>query len=89
MSLKQQSSHLLLALDTWRQLWHSTMEQLADHARKWLGVAQHIADLEYLMRRTIEVAVGPEASNSKYLQRIPSVGTGEIHEFMQNFVSQG
>lgn len=85
LSLSQQSPALLGALATWRQLWNSTISKLADADRKSLGVAQHVSDLEHLMRTTIEVAIGPEAQTSKYLQRIPSVGTGEIHEFMRNF----
>jgi hypothetical protein len=84
--MEQQSIKLLQALDTWRHLWDDTIGKLADSDRKWLGVAQHVSDLEHLMRRILEVGAGPQASASKYLQRIPSVGTREIHEFIQDFV---
>jgi hypothetical protein len=86
MSLQQQSTKLLQALDVWRHLWDETIGKLADSDRKWLGVAQHVSDLEHLMRRIVEVASGPQASASKYLQRIPPIGTKEIHEFIQDFV---
>jgi hypothetical protein len=86
MSLQQQSDKLLQALDTWRHLWDDTIGKLADSDRKWLGVAQHVSDLEHLMTRILEVGAGSEASTSKYLRRIPSVGTREIHEFIQEFV---
>jgi hypothetical protein len=88
MSLVQQSGRLLAALDTWRYLWNETIEKLAENERAWLGVARHISDLERLTRRIIEVAApGSRASDtSRYLQRIPSCGMREIHEFMQEFV---
>jgi hypothetical protein len=90
-SLVQQSGRLLAALDTWRYLWNETIEKLAENERAWLGVARHISDLERLTRRIIEVAApGSRASDtSRYLQRIPSCGMREIHEFMQEFVVKG
>jgi hypothetical protein len=89
MTLAQQSSGLLRAFDTWQLLWRKALEQLADDDRKWLGVANNVSDLECLTRRIIEVAVGPHASSSRYLQRVPSFGTREIHEFMRDFVLKG
>lgn len=88
MTLTQQSPKLLRALDTWRDLWYKTIEQLGDEERRWLGVANHVSDLECLTRRIIEVAIGPEAASSRYLQRVPSSGTRNIHEFMRVFVSK-
>ena len=89
MTLAQQSPSLLHALDTWQQLWRKALEQLADDDRKWLGVANCVSDLEYLTRRIVEVAVGPQAISSRYLQRVPSFGTRELHEFLREFVSKG
>ncbi|KAF2717113.1 hypothetical protein K431DRAFT_341588 [Polychaeton citri CBS 116435] len=88
MNFTQQSSTLLRALNTWRGLWCQAIEQLAHEDRKWLGVAKNVSDLEYLTQRIIEVAAGSEAASSRYLQRVPSLGTREIHEFMQMFVSK-
>jgi hypothetical protein len=64
------------------------LEQLADDDRKWLGVANNVSDLAHLTRRIIEVAAGPQAASSRYLQRIPSFGTRELHEFMRHFMFQ-
>ena len=89
MTLTKQSTNFLHALDIWQQLWRKALEQLADDDRKWLGVANNVSDLETLTRRIIEVAVGPHAASSRYLQRVPSFGTREIHEFMREFVSKG
>lgn len=60
------------------------MDGLADNDRKWLGVANHVSDLERLTTRIIEVATGPDASSSPYLRRIPTLGVREIHEFIRN-----
>jgi len=89
MTLTQQSANFLHALNTWQQLWREALGQLADDDRKWLGVANNVSDLESLTRRIIEIAVGPHAASSRYLQRMPSFGTREIHEFMRQFVSKG
>lgn len=89
MNLARQSEDLLRALETWQKLWCEGLEQLADDDRKWLGVANNVSDLAHLTRRIIEVAAGPQAASSRYLQRIPSYGTRELHEFMQVFVSDG
>jgi hypothetical protein len=91
MSLVQQSGRLLAALDTWRHLWNDTIEKLAENERAWLGVARHVSDLERLTRRIIEVAADESqtSATSKYLQRIPSCGMREIHEFMREFVVKG
>lgn len=89
MTLVQQSQPLLHALDTWQHFWNKALEQLADEDRKWLGVANNVSDLAHLTRRVIEVAVGPQADSSRYLQRIPSLGTKELHQFMREFVSEG
>lgn len=64
------------------------MDGLADNDRKWLGVANHVSDLERLATRIIEVATGPEASSSPYLRRIPTLGVREIHEFIRNFAAK-
>jgi hypothetical protein len=88
MTLKKQSTNFLYALDTWQQLWRKALKQLTDDDRKWLGVANNVSDLESLTRRIIEVAVGPYAASSRYLRRVPSFGTREIHEFMREFVSK-
>jgi len=89
MALAQQSQALVRALDTWQILWRKALRHLTDDDRKWLGVANNVADLEYLTRRIIEVAVGPHAGSSRYLQRAPSFGTRELHVFMREFVSKG
>ena len=89
MALAQQSQSLLRALDTWQHLWGRALEQLADEDRKWLGVANHVSDLAHLTRRIIQIAIGPQAASSRYLQRIPSPGTRELHEFMRVFVLEG
>lgn len=86
MALAKQSQSLLQALDIWQQLWERALEQLAEDDWKWLGVANNVSDLAHLTRRIIEVAVGPQAASSRYLQRIPSFGTRELHEFMRMFV---
>lgn len=88
MLFPQPTAKFLQALNTWRSLWHKTIDRLADGERKWLGVANHVSDLEHLTRRIIEVADGPQAKDSRYLQRIPSFGTRDIHEFMKAFVSK-
>ena len=87
MNLTQQSSNLLRALNSWRQLWRKALEQLADDDRKWLGVANNVSDLECLTRRIVEVATGSEAVTSRYLRRAPSCGTRELHEFMREFMA--
>lgn len=89
MNLVRQSKRLLHALETWQKLWCEALEQLADDDRKWLGVANNVSDLAHLTRRIIEVAAGPQATSSRYLQRIPSFGTRDLHEFMRVFVSEG
>lgn len=91
MSLVQQSGWLLTALDTWRHLWDETIEKLEENERARLGVARHVSDLENLTRRIIEVAAGESqaSATSRYLQRIPSCGMKEIHEFMRDFVVTG
>lgn len=91
MCLTQQSEKLLQALDTWRRLWDDAIEDLAEADRIWLGVAKHVSDLELLTRRIIQVAVtkAPASFTSEYLQRIPSCGMREIHEFMREFVVNG
>jgi hypothetical protein len=89
MTLLKQSQSLLHALDTWQQLWGRALEQLADEDRKWLGVANNVSDLAHLTRRIIEVSIGPQAASSRYLQRIPSFGTKELHQFMREFGSDG
>jgi hypothetical protein len=89
MNLARQSKGLLHALETWQKLWCEALEQLADDDRKWLGVANNVSDLAHLTRRIIEVAAGPQASSSRYLQRIPSFGTRDLHEFMRVFVPEG
>ena len=89
MNLDRQSQDLLNALETWQKLWSEVLEQLADDDRKWLGVANNVSDLAHLTRRIIEVAAGPQAASSRYLQRVPSFGTRELHEFMREFVSKG
>ena len=86
MTLAKQSPILLRALDIWQKLWCEALEQLAEDDRKWLGVANNVSDLAHLTRRIIEVAVGTQAASSLYLQRIPSFGTRELHEFMRMFV---
>ena len=86
MTLAQSYERFTHALDTWQQLWRKALGQLADDDRRWLGVAHNVSDLECLTRRIIEVAVGPRAPASRYLQRVPSFGTREIHEFMRDFV---
>jgi hypothetical protein len=86
MALAKQASSLLHALDMWQELWRRVLEQLADDDRKWLGVANNVSDLAHLTRRIIEVAIGPQAASSRYLQRIPSFGTKEVHEFLRVFV---
>jgi hypothetical protein len=86
MNLKLQSPSLLRALDIWQELWRNAVARLAEDDRKWLGVAHNIPDLAALTKLNIQVAIGPEAASSKYLQRIPSSGTKEIHEFMREFV---
>ena len=88
MTLAKQSPILLRALDIWQNLWCEALEQLAEDDRKWLGVANNVSDLAHLTRRIIEVAAGPEATSSRYLQRVPSFGTKELHEFMREFVSK-
>jgi hypothetical protein len=89
MTLVQLSQRILHALCTWQEFWCKALEQLADDDRKWLGVANNVSDLAHLTRRIIEVAAGPEATSSRYLQRVPSFGTRELHEFMRDFVSKG
>ena len=89
MNLPRQSKSLLHALETWQKLWSDALERLADDDRKWLGVANNVSDLVHLTRRIIVVAAGPQAASSRYLQRIPSYGTRELHEFMRVFVSEG
>lgn len=89
MNLARQSQDLLRALETWQKLWHEALEQVADEDRRWLGVASNVSDLAHLTRRIIEVAAEPQAVSSRYLQRIPSYGTRELHEFMRVFVSEG
>jgi len=89
MTLVKQSSSLLHALDIWQKLWGRALEQLADEDRKWLGVANNVSDLAHLTRRIVEAAVSPQAASSRYLQRIPSFGTRELHEFMREFVAEG
>jgi hypothetical protein len=64
------------------------MEKIPDAHRKWLGVTKNVPDIEYLSRRIIEVSISSEASCSRYLQRIPSCGAREIHEFIRCFVSK-
>ncbi|KAL9063074.1 MAG: hypothetical protein Q9157_008439 [Trypethelium eluteriae] len=83
-----QSSKLLQTFSVWRQLWDRAMEKIPDNHRNWLGVARYVPGMEYLSRRVIEVAVSQEATSSKYLQRIPSHGTREIHEFIRDFVAK-
>lgn len=89
MNLPRQSKGLLHSLETWQKLWSDALERLADDDRKWLGVANNVSDLAHLTRRIIVVAAGPQAASSRYLQRIPSYGTRELHEFMRAFVSEG
>lgn len=88
MSLAQQSGKLLQSLGTWRYLWGRAMEKIPNDHRKWLGVAKNIPDIEYLSRRIIEVAVSPQSGSSRYLQRVPSYGAREIHEFIRDFISK-
>lgn len=64
------------------------MDKIPTNHRKWLGVAKNVPDLEHLSRRIIEVAASPEAGSSRYLQRVPSYGSREIHEFIRDFVSK-
>jgi hypothetical protein len=87
MCLAQQSAKLLQTLGTWRYLWGRVMERIPHNQRKWLGVAKNVPDIEYLSRRIIEVAVSPKACSSRYLQRVPSCGTREIHEFIRDYIS--
>ena len=89
MNLARQSKGLLHALETWQKLWSDALERLADDDRKWLGVANNVSDLAHLTRRIIEVSIGPQAASSRYLQRIPSFGTKELHQFMREFGSDG
>ncbi|KAH9886876.1 hypothetical protein F4778DRAFT_443364 [Xylariomycetidae sp. FL2044] len=88
MSLDQQSEKLIRALKTWRLLWGQAMEKMPNHQHKWLGVTKNLPDIEILTRRIIEVAVGPDASSSRYLQRVQSCGSREIHEFIRRFISK-
>ena len=89
MNLPRQSKGLLHSLETWQKLWSDALERLADDDRKWLGVANNVSELAHLTRRIIVVAAGPQAASSRYLQRIPSYRTRELHEFMRVFVSEG
>jgi hypothetical protein len=89
MNLASQSQRLLHALCTWQELWRKALAQLAQDDRKWLGVANNVSDLAHLTRRIIEVAAGPQAASSRYLQRVPSFGTRELHEFLRMFVLEG
>ena len=86
MNLIKQSEALVHALETWQKLWCEALEHLADNERKWLGVANNVSDLAHLTRRIIEVATGPQAASSRYLQRIPSFGTRELHDFIRQFL---
>jgi len=62
------------------------MERIPISQCKWLGVSKHVPDLEHLTKRIIEVAVSPEASSSRYLQRVPSCSAREMHKFIQEFI---
>ncbi|KAI1880220.1 hypothetical protein JX265_001841 [Neoarthrinium moseri] len=88
MFLKQQSDKLLQTLDIWRHLWERALERIPNDHRKWLGVAKNVPDIEYLSRRVIEISASPEASSSRYLQRLPSRGARDIHEFIKDFISK-
>ena len=88
MFLSQQSEKLLQALRTWRYLWGRAMGKIPDSHRKWLGIAKNIPNIEYLSRRIVEVAISPEATSSRYLQRVPSYGSREIHDFIRDFMSK-
>jgi hypothetical protein len=81
-----QLSKLLEALSTWRDRWDRAMERIPDNHRTWLGVVRDVPCLEYLSRRVLEVSVSleAEAASSRYLQRIPSYGMRELHEFIRD-----
>lgn len=87
-TLPSQSSKLLQALDTWRQLWDKALTMISDDYSHWLGVARYVPGIECLSRRVIEVAVSDEAGSSRYLRRQPWFGTRDIHEFIRNFVAE-
>ncbi|ETS85207.1 hypothetical protein PFICI_03232 [Pestalotiopsis fici W106-1] len=88
LSLPSQSDRLLRALATWRHLWGNAIDKLPDDQRKWLGVAKHVPDIEYLSRRIIEVSISSHADSSQYLKRVPSHTAREVHEFIREFVSR-
>ncbi|KAI0409645.1 hypothetical protein F4802DRAFT_604323 [Xylaria palmicola] len=87
MSLARQSEKMLQAFRMWRYLWERAIDNCPETQRKWLGVAKNLPDIEYLSRRIIEVSVGPAAVSSRYLQRVPSYGAREIHEFIRDLIS--
>jgi hypothetical protein len=84
MGLPGQSAKLLQALDVWHRLWTNAMSKLPEDDQKWLGVTRHVPDIGSLSRRIIEIA-GTNAQ-SPYLQRIPSYGATQLHEFIRDFV---
>lgn len=87
MCLPQQSKKLLHTLHTWRDLWRRALEQLPRNHLKYLGIAKTIPDIEYLSRRIIEVAVSSDGASSRYLQRVPSYISREIHSFILDFAT--
>ncbi|TLD21078.1 hypothetical protein PspLS_09275 [Pyricularia sp. CBS 133598] len=86
MALPQQSINLLQALSRWKHLWERALERTSPHYRQYLGMAKNIPAIEHLSRRIVQVATGPRAGSSRYLERVPSYGAKELHSFMQDFM---
>ncbi|KAK7965855.1 uncharacterized protein PG986_000132 [Apiospora aurea] len=87
MSLPQQSKGLLHTLSTWRCLWERALDKVPKTHLRYVGIARNISEIEYLSRRIIEVAASSEGSASRYLQRVPSYSSEDIHEFIRDFTS--
>lgn len=90
MKLTSESQKLLQTLTTWRCLWDKTTSRLSENERMRLGVAHIVSDLAYLTRKIVEIASAGDAaaSTSRYLRRIPSYGTGTLHEFIREFITK-
>ncbi|KAK8066858.1 hypothetical protein PG997_013605 [Apiospora hydei] len=87
MALPQQAERLLQMLNTWRYLWERAWDKVPHDHLRYLGIARNIPDIECLSRRIIEVAASSEGSTSRYLQRVPSYSSKDIHEFIRDFTS--
>lgn len=87
-SMSLDARRVLSALKVWRRLWSAALKRLSPEEHRLLGVAKYVSNLEYLIRRIVEVASKLAlASKSQYLSRIPSSNARHLHAFIKEYVS--